>query len=1128
MTAKNDLTPFLFGLFLLGVGVMISSAQVTVHVDTFENGSVTNSDAITGFWTLSVPTDATITESGGKLNMTAGSVTSPNGVISPLIYSGAPREAFNFFKRPLRFTGNVSISGTVLNQCFLRFSLTGATGSNYTVDDALVLLMKADNTVTLSTKQDRSNTSAESVNVLVNGVTVAGAITGFDLTLDAVNYTLVVYFQGGTGSATYTGAHGLVAAQWGIDGKSTLQFETVRASGGATGAGQIVNATIDNFTISSLAPVALFEDSFGNGSTANSDLESSIWTHTLPFTSTALETAGSLVQTATAADTSFVVANASTPVQSRFNFFNQQLKISATVTVTGSAAATWMERGRLVLASQKGTSGNAPDSIMVGFRGQNNITLVTKTDTPYVEPDNVSNTANKFLLAATEAIGVYSGSEMINRFDLLLNDKRFQLIAYNPGKGCGILRFSGAHGIDRSKWGAAGDSALILETIRTSAAAGTTAVTTWDDVRVESSTAKILEEPFWNFTATYSTSATGTESGPFYLWLPSTEPVIRGIIFIAPGDGDDCRYVANDLAMQEAARAMGFGLIGYYNTARMNLTTNSTIYIKQAVQTVLDRAAEVSGHPELSNAVLCITGLSRGGFDSCYLVRNWPERVVAFVPHCGAEWSNPTLSAAAKKVPGLFMPGSGDYNSATDPYVMKTNFGWWRSQGAQVAYAPDWGVGHTMRGNQGWEATLVWMVEVAKLRYPRSLVPSRVPGTFPTLVNLDETSGWLGDNNSFSASSHNTPTVTSAFMLVAPYGSYSGTVSTASWMPNEATARMYRAMTSTDYKTYHSAIPLYSPLRIVSPAQFSEPVVAGTPVTIEVDPREFDNTNIITSMEFYDGATWLGTVTSGPAWQWTFTPTAGAHHLSVVATDALGNKRDAFRAMYAVPSDFAPLVVDQVQTTPAATVKSGTVAATDPEGKAVTYSLQQATEHGILTFNAATGAYVYQPAHGFSGTDSFTFKALDGVTTGTTGTVTFTVGAAADTNADGIPDAWATQYGVTDPNGDSDHDGMTNLQEYLADTNPNDANDNLRITDSEVTSGAGHFTIHWAAKGGVRYRLQYSDDLKTFTDIPRSSQQEIQSGSYGADTESAYTDDFTQTVAPTSGKRFYRVKVAQP
>jgi hypothetical protein len=576
--------------------------------------------------------------------------------------------------------------------------------------------------------------------------------------------------------------------------------------------------------------------------------------------------------------------------------------------------------------------------------------------------------------------------------------------------------------------------------------------------------------------------------------------------------------MVHDPVAQEAARAIGFALIGLINTGNMNLRTDNALLIKPAVQTVLDAAAEVSGHPEIANAPLCITGLSSGAFGSSGLARHWPERVIAFVCHRGNDFTNPVLSAPAKKVPGLMVAGSTDGNDLTEPSYMQTRFRSWRSQGAQVAYAVDWGVGHTMRGNQGWEATFTWFVEVANLRYPRPSAPSLISGAdWPALIELADNSGWLGDRPNYPAS---TP-----FAGIKPFADYSGTVTNASWLPNETCARMYRALTSTD-RAARTVVPLQTPLRITSPAQYADAVTVGEPVTIELDPREFDNTNALVSVEFYDGAALLGTDSTGPEWSVTFAPTgSGLHTLTLVAADTMGNQQSAFRTLYVVPADFPPLTSRQDATLAAGTGLTGTLTGSDPEGGAVTFALLQAATNGALTFSSATGEYFYQPAHGYSGQDTFTFAPVCNGVTGAAAIATIAVNPAVDVNTNGLPDTWETAHSVTNAAADDDGDGFSNRQEYQALTNPQDDEDFPRVQAVIENSSGAPFTLQWPAKGGVRYRVLYSDDLSAWTEIQRSANAEIQPGAYGADGTGAFADDWTLTEPPPASRRFYRIRV---
>ncbi len=87
--------------------------------------------------------------------------------------------------------------------------------------------------------------------------------------------------------------------------------------------------------------------------------------------------------------------------------------------------------------------------------------------------------------------------------------------------------------------------------------------------------------------------------------------------------------------------------------------------------------------------------------------------------------------------------------------------------------------------------------------------------------------------------------------------------------------------------------------------------------------------------------------------------------------------------------------------------------------------------------------------------------------------------ASADSDGDGLPDAWEMQYFGTlnyGPNDDPDHDGLSNYQEYLAGTNPNDANSVLRVTDIGAGSGQVHLT--WNSVAGKTYTIYSASTLE--------------------------------------------------
>ena len=91
-----------------------------------------------------------------------------------------------------------------------------------------------------------------------------------------------------------------------------------------------------------------------------------------------------------------------------------------------------------------------------------------------------------------------------------------------------------------------------------------------------------------------------------------------------------------------------------------------------------------------------------------------------------------------------------------------------------------------------------------------------------------------------------------------------------------------------------------------------------------------------------------------------------------------------------------------------------------------------------------------------------------------------------DSDSDGIPDWWMMKYfghptGQAGDNSlaadDADRDGMTNLQEYLAGTDPTNSDSVFRVQISVAAMSGNNALLIWPAVPGKSYRVQYKNDL---------------------------------------------------
>jgi hypothetical protein len=116
-----------------------------------------------------------------------------------------------------------------------------------------------------------------------------------------------------------------------------------------------------------------------------------------------------------------------------------------------------------------------------------------------------------------------------------------------------------------------------------------------------------------------------------------------------------------------------------------------------------------------------------------------------------------------------------------------------------------------------------------------------------------------------------------------------------------------------------------------------------------------------------------------------------------------------------------------------------------------------------------------------------------------------------------MDDAWERQYFGDlshDGTGDTDHDGMSDLAEFLAGTNPTDAQSALRILPNPTRSGTT-VTVQFESVAGKKYRLQYKESLN-------DSAWSDASGDLLANSATTTATDN----AATSASRFYRVALA--
>ena len=173
------------------------------------------------------------------------------------------------------------------------------------------------------------------------------------------------------------------------------------------------------------------------------------------------------------------------------------------------------------------------------------------------------------------------------------------------------------------------------------------------------------------------------------------------------------------------------------------------------------------------------------------------------------------------------------------------------------------------------------------------------------------------------------------------------------------------------------------------------------------------------------------------------------------------------RAPVVQPTDFSVDI---------SSVLNKTLVGTDADNDPLLFKLASTinSTHGALILKQS-GALIYTPNRIGSGTDQFTFTATDGIDSAGPVMLTIRVTNAADTDGDGMLDAWEMSYFgnlVQNHVTDADLDGVSDLHEFGGATHPLIANNGKTIPNhdylwSRTTSGSAYEYASRAAVDAV-------------------------------------------------------------
>ena len=260
-------------------------------------------------------------------------------------------------------------------------------------------------------------------------------------------------------------------------------------------------------------------------------------------------------------------------------------------------------------------------------------------------------------------------------------------------------------------------------------------------------------------------------------------------------------------------------------------------------------------------------------------------------------------------------------------------------------------------------------------------------GATKSITDVDDFSSFC---DLLTGPGHGTATVIgNCFFSYAPAAQWSGTDSFTVLVSDSAGA--------TDTMTITVTVQSVNDLPVVADGNLTATEDQATPATGQVVASDVES---VTLSYGAGTAAAKGAVTIDPATgAVTYLPHAdqfGADSFTVVVTDGDGGSATATFTVDITPVSDAPVATDTELITDEDTPASVTIAASDADGEALTFTLDAAAAKGAVVVDEASGEATYTPEPDSFGSDSFTVLVTDEHGDTATATVAVTVNAVND------------------------------------------------------------------------------------------------------------------------------------